>query len=238
MNRAALVMSWERFVPVIAPWGVLALVVLVAAQWSVFARLHIQAHVLILIVGLLVALVASGRALTRFRFPSRDDILRRLETDSQLPKGRLLGLYDSPAAGDAALWQVHLEQARDLAPTLRVGKPKAGIAEADPLALRYVALVLFALGLFWSGSPDLNRLREGLMPHTRPDAALAFTVSGWTQTWASLSQPVRSGAMIRDVRLSAQTSGDAALAALKAPAPSGTKQSSETPAAAPNGTAH
>ncbi|MFN3230092.1 MAG: DUF4175 family protein [Asticcacaulis sp.] len=231
MNRVALVMSWERFVPVIAPWGVFALLLLVAAQWSVFARLHIQAHVLILFVGLLIAFVASARALLRYRFPDRETILRRLETDSQLPTGSLLGLYDTPAAGDAGLWQLHLEQAREMAPSLRVGKAKAGIAEADPYALRYVALVLFALGLFWSGNPDLNRLREGLLPHTRMDAAQAFTVSGWNQTWAALTQPVRTGAMLRDVHTTARASGDAAMAALKAPAPSSPNPADETAAA-------
>jgi hypothetical protein len=65
----------------------------------------------------------------------------------------LTALEDARAAGDPALWELHRKAAAAAIEKTRVGRPRAGLAAADPLALRYALMMAAALAL-WARGPD------------------------------------------------------------------------------------
>jgi uncharacterized protein (TIGR02302 family) len=98
------------------------------------------------------ALAALGAGIMRFRFPSRDAALARL--DATMAGRPLRAILDTQTigAGDAAstaVWRAH--QAR-MAERARAAEPVPAdlrISDRDPYALRYVALVAFAMALLF-----------------------------------------------------------------------------------------
>lgn len=138
-------MIWERLVvPFLFPYVLLALLIVVAGQWGLFAPLSKPVHLAILAAGFVIVSVASVRAALRFRMPSFTEINTRLAVDNALRPERLLAMR-------------HEKQQ----PPLKVGKAKAGIAASDPFALRYVALAAAILGFLIMGPVPVERLGSG-----------------------------------------------------------------------------
>ncbi len=134
-------MVWERILPVIVPFPLLALLVAVAGQWGLFLLVPVWAHIAILVAGLLIAIYAAVRSALRFRQPSFTEVNTRLAVDNELKPEQLLGMRHQKDQ-----------------PALRIGKAKAGIAIADPFALRFVALVMCALGFLILGPTSVYRI--------------------------------------------------------------------------------
>ncbi|ESQ92991.1 hypothetical protein ABAC460_01700 [Asticcacaulis sp. AC460] len=157
MNRALfwtqVVMVWERILPALFPYVLLVALVAVAAQWGLFLNMPSWAHAGVLSVGLLVAIFASIRAVFRFRAPTFTEYNTRLAVDNGVKPERLLAMRHE------------VDQ-----PPLRVGKAKAGIAESDPYALRFVALVAALLGFLVLGPVPWSRVQHGFMPFAQLDA--------------------------------------------------------------------
>ncbi|MBS0297476.1 MAG: DUF4175 family protein [Proteobacteria bacterium] len=157
LNRALIlaraVMLWEQTARVWAPWLLGAGVLAVAGLWGLFGFVPPMAHTAVVVVAALVALGFSVWGARGLRWPSREDAKRRLQADSALVHAPLEALEDMPAVGDPALWALHKAQAEDAIKAARVGRPKAGLAEADPYALRY-ALVMAAVMALWARGPD------------------------------------------------------------------------------------
>jgi hypothetical protein len=151
LNRALFwtrtVMVWERILPVFVPFPLLALLVAVAGQWGLFLIVPRWAHAAILGAGLLVAIYAAVRSALRFRQPSFTEVNTRLAVDNDLKPEQLLGLRHAKAQ-----------------PSLRIGKAKAGIAAADPFALRFVALVMVVLGFLILGPTSFARMPASFCP--------------------------------------------------------------------------
>ncbi len=164
LNRALivarLVMIWERLLPVLFPFVLLALLVAVAAQWGLFLTMPKLAHAGVLAAGLVVAIFAAVRGAMRFHLPTFTELNQRLAVDNGLKPERLLAMRHE-----------------DGQPRLRVGKAKAGIAAADPFALRFVALVAAMLGFLVIGPVPWSRIESGFCPfmqaHTFADQNLA-----------------------------------------------------------------
>jgi Domain of unknown function (DUF4175) len=140
-------MVWERSLPALIPFLVLAALIGVAAQWGLFKSLSAPVHFYILMTGLAIALIASYKAILRFRWPSFSEANQRAAMDNDLKPEQLLALRHERHQ-----------------PLLRVGKAKAGIAQADPWALRYVAIIGFALGLWVLGPVPLAQIKDGFDP--------------------------------------------------------------------------
>lgn len=151
LNRALFwtraVMVWERLLPALFPYVLLAAMIAVAAQWGVFLALPMPAHLALLSLGLLIAIFASIRSVLSFRMPSFSEINTRLAVDNDLKPERLLAMRHE------------LQQ-----PRLRIGRAKAGIAQSDPFALRFVALAAAVLGLLVLGPVSLSRVESALTP--------------------------------------------------------------------------
>lgn len=160
LTVARLVMIWERLLPVVFPFVLLILLVAVAAQWGLFVAMPKLVHAGVLAVGVLLAGYAAVRGALRFRLPSFTELNARLAVDNGLKPERLLAMRHE-----------------DDQPRLRVGKAKAGIAAADPFALRFVALVAAMLGFLIIGPVPWSRIESGFCPfmqaHTFADQNLA-----------------------------------------------------------------
>lgn len=133
---------------------------------------------------------ALARGVRRFRWPSRDEALARL--DATLPGRPLATLADEQAiggedAGSQAVWRAHLGRMAARARGARAVEPDLRLSARDPLALRYAALSLFliaaAFGSLWKVA-DLGRPAAGQSP-----AALAATWEGWAEPPAYTGRP-------------------------------------------------
>lgn len=148
------VMVWERVLPAIFPFVLFVLLVAVAAQWGLFLHMSQLAHLAVLSAGLVAAGVASVRAILRFRNPTFTEVNTRLAVDNGVKPERLLAMRHEASQ-----------------PHLRIGKAKAGIAAADPFALRFVALVAAMLGFLIFGPVPVSQVVNGFLPF---DAAKTF----------------------------------------------------------------
>lgn len=103
-----------------------------------------------------VAVVSSLGALTwgvlRFRWPSQQDALSRL--DESLPGRPIQALKDAQTIGasdpaSVALWQAHQRRMSDRAAQAEPVKPNLRLSDRDPFALRYAALLLITVGVLF-----------------------------------------------------------------------------------------
>lgn len=154
-------MVWERLLPALFPYPLLVILILVAGQWGLFRNLSKPVHLAILAAGLVITIVVSVRALLRFKTPSFTEINTRLAVDNALRPERLLAMRHEKKQ-----------------PKLKIGKAKAGIATADPFALRYVALAAAILGLLILGPVPVQQVASGFClfcegPQSSPSMHLA-----------------------------------------------------------------
>jgi len=141
------VMIWERLLPALFPYPLLAIILAVAGQWGLFQLVSPVIHIALIVVGVGLAIWASVRAALRFKLPTFTEVNTRLALDNGLKPERLLAMRHEVVQ-----------------PRLRIGKAKAGIAASDPFALRFVALAAAILGFLVLGPVPLNRIASGFTP--------------------------------------------------------------------------
>ncbi|MFN3937915.1 MAG: DUF4175 domain-containing protein [Gemmobacter sp.] len=142
-------------------------------------------------VAALAALVYLGLGLRRFRIPSRDEALARL--DATLPGRPLAALRDSVAVGSAdpdssAVWAVHQARMAERASKARAPAPDLRIADRDPYALRYIALTVFAVGLLF-GSLARIGTAVPILPGGAQALAAGPVWEGWIRPPAYTGRP-------------------------------------------------
>ncbi|SFS97414.1 TIGR02302 family protein [Sulfitobacter marinus] len=132
-----------------------------------------------------VAFVAACAALVypfrNFDVPTRAEALARL--DASLPGRPIQALMDDQAigAGDAAsmaVWQAHQKRMVDRAATARAVPADLRVSRRDPYALRYVALLFFAVALVFG-----SVLRVGSVAGMVPGAGGLASGPVW-EGWA------------------------------------------------------
>ena len=109
----------------------------------------VWAGAVVLALAGVAALVWGIRA---FRWPTAAAALERL--DAQLPGRPIAALADTQAigAGDTAseaVWMAHRKRMEDRAAAARATAPDLKISDRDPYALRYVAVLAFAVALIF-----------------------------------------------------------------------------------------
>jgi len=155
-----LVMMWERLLPALFPYVLVVMLIAVAGQWGLFLHMPRLMHIAVVAAAFAVAVVASVRAALRFRLPTFTELNTRLAGDNGMKPERLIGMRHETDQ-----------------PVLRIGRAKAGIAEADPFALRYIALLAALLGFLILGPVPLSRWESGFNfapPERAPDMALVL----------------------------------------------------------------
>lgn len=142
-----LIMIWERLVPVVTPYVILAALIAVAGQWGLFQHVTRLWHIGLLVAGAIIATMAAITHLLRFRLPGFIELYQRIAVDNDMPYERILNLRHQHAQ-----------------PRLRIGQPKAGMAEADPLALRFVAVLMAVLGYLIFGPVPTTQIHQAFTP--------------------------------------------------------------------------
>ncbi len=160
LNRALFwtrtVMVWERILPALFPFVLVAVIIAVAAQWGLFLLVTPLVHAGILAGQVLAACIACVRSALRFRQPTFTEVNTRLAVDNGLKPERLLGMRHEADQ-----------------PRLKIGKAKAGIAVSDPFALRFIALMAAIFGLVILGPVPVSRVVAGFCPFDAPTTQMA-----------------------------------------------------------------
>ena len=186
LQRATYAIAWERVWPGIA--RLLSVVGLfLAVSW---AGLWLALPFLARAVGiaLFAALgVAALLPLIRFRWPTREEALGRLDRGTGIRHRPATALTDTLATKDPialALWQAQRERTLASIKRIRAGLPSPRLPIHDPWALRALVMVMIAAACVAAGDErsmrGLRRAAPAATPardqrlHTRPRS---------TQTW-------------------------------------------------------
>jgi uncharacterized protein (TIGR02302 family) len=160
LQRARLAVAWERGWPHLARL-MTVIGLFLAASW---AGLWVAFPFVVRIVAFagfaLLALAALVPAI-RFRWPSREDALRRLDRGTGIPHRPATALTDTLRSQDPltqALWQE--QRARTLASIkrIRAGLPSPRLALHDPWALRALVVVLMVATFVAAGNDRFSRV--------------------------------------------------------------------------------
>jgi len=130
----------------------------------------------------LAALAALIYAIALFRIPGRTEALARL--DETLPGRPIQALMDTQAIGDGdaastAVWRAHQSRMAERAAAARPVPADLRIARRDPYALRYVAVVIFAVALIFG-----SVWRVGSVVNMTPGAGDGLATGPVWEGWA------------------------------------------------------
>ncbi|RYE87526.1 MAG: DUF4175 family protein, partial [Oxalobacteraceae bacterium] len=146
MSRARLAIGWERLWPVLA--GLLTVVGLfLVVSW---AGLWLSLPSIGRVIGLGVfalLFIAACVPLVRFRWPSRNDALSRLDRGTGVRHRPATALTDTVSSQDPValtLWRIQRERTLASVKSIKAGLPSPRLAIHDPWALRALVIVLLA----------------------------------------------------------------------------------------------
>jgi uncharacterized protein (TIGR02302 family) len=159
LRRAKYAIAWERFWPHLARLLTVVGLFLVVSWVGLWLVLPFVARA----VGLgLFGLLALGALLplVRFRWPSREEGLSRLDRGSGIRHRPATALTDSLASRDPvalALWQAQRERTLASIRRIRAGLPSPRLAIHDPWAVRSLVVVLMVASYFAAGDERMMR---------------------------------------------------------------------------------
>jgi uncharacterized protein (TIGR02302 family) len=261
LQRARLAIAWERSWPHLGRFLSVLGLFLVASWVGLWLALPFIARAVGLALFAIAAL-ATLFPLIRFRWPSREDGLARLDRGTGIRHRPATALTDTLATQDPvarALWLVQRERTLSSLKKIRAGLPSPRLAIHDPWALRALVLVLLvatwiaaggergariAAAFDWNGvlAPANVRVDAWITPPLytgRPPIILSAANKDATTTDAAvLPVPAGSTLIVRSSggALDVVLSGGVTEAAPAAEAPKGTNERHFTVAA--DGTAH
>ncbi len=159
LRRAEFAIAWERSWPHLARILTVVGLFLVASWAGLWLVLPFAARAIGL--GLFVILaVAAAFPLFRFRWPSRQDALSRLDRGTGIRHRPATTLTDTLTTQDPvalALWQAQRERTLASIKRIRAGLPSPRLPLHDPWALRALIVVLMAATYIAAG--DERRIR-------------------------------------------------------------------------------
>ncbi len=168
----------------IATWPLVTVVLAVFAMLMLGLQDSVLVEVVwaVAVVAALSGIAALIYAFRKFRIPTREAALVRL--DETLPGRPIQALMDTQAIGDgdaasSAVWRAH--QAR-MAQRAEAAKPVPAdlrIARRDPYALRYIAVLAFAVALIFG-----SILRVGSVTTLAPGAGSGLATGPVWEGWA------------------------------------------------------
>jgi len=160
LQRATYAIAWER------AWPVLARVLTVVGLFLVvsWAGLWLALPFIVRIIGAgLFVLLALGALfpLLRFRWPTREEGLSRLDHGTGIRHRPATALTDTLASKDPialALWQEQRERTLASIKRIRAGLPSPRLAIHDPWALRALVMVMVAAAYVAAGDERTMRI--------------------------------------------------------------------------------
>ncbi len=162
VQRAQLAIAWERLWPSLARLLTVAGLFL-AASW---AGVWMAAPFALRIVGVAIfaiAGLASLVPLVRFRWPTRDEALRRLDLDSGIAHRPATALTDTLKSEDPvalALWSAQRARMRASIARIRARLPSPNLPRHDPWALRAAAILLVIATFIAAGDERTARFMQ------------------------------------------------------------------------------
>ena len=182
LARAALL--WERLWPALWPAVATVGLFLALTLGGLWLALPGWPHVALLFVFLGLLVVALWTGLRALSLPDEEAARRRLERNSTLDHRPLTVLNDRLATGaqdaqSAALWRLHRERAAAALRRLRVGIPRAGLAERDPWAMRVAVALVVLVAFIGAGSDAERRLASAFRTDFSTPAAALAVLEAW-----------------------------------------------------------
>jgi uncharacterized protein (TIGR02302 family) len=192
VGRARLNLLWESVWPRLAPLVALA-TLFAAASWLGLWRItNTPARYAILAAFALAALYCLVR-LIRFAWPTASAALARVEQATGAPHRPATSFADRMATGGGdplaeALWVAHRRRLLAAMDRLRAGIPAPKLARRDPVALRFLVVLLAVVGFFVAGSERIDRLAEAFRGGESV-AAIAARIDAWVTPPAYTGRP-------------------------------------------------
>src|SRR6266850_4212138 len=160
LQRAKYAIAWERSWPHLARLLTIAGLFLVASWAGLWLALPFIARAIGL--GLFVVLALGALfPLLRFRWPSREEGLSRLDRGTGIRHRPATALTDTLATQDPvalALWQAQRERTLASIKRIRAGLPSPRLAIHDPWALRALVAVLMVAAYVAAGNERMMRV--------------------------------------------------------------------------------
>ncbi|RTL78355.1 MAG: TIGR02302 family protein [Bradyrhizobiaceae bacterium] len=164
VQHARLAIAWERLWPSLA--RVLTVVGLfLAASW---AGVWMVAPFVLRVAGVAIFAIAGLAALVplvRFRWPAREEALRRLDLDSGIAHRPATALTDTLRSEDPvalALWNAQRARMRASLDRIRARLPSPNLPRHDPLALRAAAILLLIATFIAAGDERTARFMQAV----------------------------------------------------------------------------
>jgi len=160
LERSTYAIAWERAWPGLARVITVVGLFLVASWAGLWLALPSVARAvgLVIFAGLAVAALFP---LIRFRWPSREEALARLDRGSGIRHRPATTLTDTLTSQDPvaqALWQAQRERTLASLKRIRAGLPHPRLAIHDPWALRALVMVMLVATFFAAGDERAMRL--------------------------------------------------------------------------------
>lgn len=133
-----------------------------------------------------------GRGLLALKWPSREQALNRIESDSGQSHRPLIAIEDELATGadnpeTAALWTLHKNRMLKVLAAMRVGAPSPKAYRLDPFGLRAAALIVMIIGFASTGTDRWTPLEAAF--RSPVDATqIASRIDAW------ITPPIYTGA--------------------------------------------
>ena len=138
---------------------------------------------LLALVGVILA-ATIARGILRFRLPSRDEVLERL--DQTLAGRPISALLDQPAIGGddpatQSIWAAHLRRMEARLAHARAPEPDLKLSRQDPFALRYVAVTALAMALLFGTMGRVGDMGDAVPLGAGPAIASGPSWEGWVE---------------------------------------------------------
>ncbi|HSS86572.1 MAG TPA: DUF4175 family protein, partial [Reyranella sp.] len=166
-------LAWEGLWPRLMPLLAMVALFIAAAHLDLFAGLDPWVHTVLL--GVLAAVFCGLAAwqLRSFRWPVREEAIRRLERDSGVPHRPLVAVQDTLAAGGAdsmssALWEAHRRREAERLASLSNKPAHPGLAKLDVWALRIVPILALIVAVAAAGGWSADRMAAAVTPAFPP----------------------------------------------------------------------
>ncbi|OKO72737.1 TIGR02302 family protein [Bradyrhizobium sp. AS23.2] len=160
LKRATYAIAWERAWPHLARLLTVVGLFLVVSWAGLWLAVPFVARAIGLVVFAGIA-IAALFPLVRFRWPSREEALSRLDHGSGIRHRPATTLTDTLTSRDPvaqALWQAQRERTLASIKRIRAGLPHPRIALHDPWALRALVMVMLVATFFAAGDERAMRL--------------------------------------------------------------------------------
>ncbi len=193
ITRARLALTWESLWPRLVPLLLLAGLFLAASWFGLWRVLPDVARIAIVVVFGLAALLALLLP-ARVRVPGRAAALARVEHATGALHRPATAFSDTLALGRddhqvQAIWAAHRERLLASFGRLKAGAPAPGMAQRDPFALRYVVLLLLAVGFVFAGGERTQRIAEAFRGAAAAAAPAVTRIDAWATPPAYTGRP-------------------------------------------------